>query len=61
MAECKHELKDLVGMADGIHCTKCGAVFVELPLNKPESKPEPAEKPAVKEAPKKKGAKNARK
>lgn len=27
MADCKHELKDLVGMADGIHCKACGAVF----------------------------------
>lgn len=28
---CKHELKDLVGMADGIHCLKCGAVLNEMP------------------------------
>ena len=31
MADCKHELKDLVGMADGIHCLKCGAVLNEIP------------------------------
>lgn len=29
--ECKHELENLVGMADGIHCLKCGAVLNEMP------------------------------
>lgn len=29
--ECKHELKDLVGMADGIHCKACGAILDKLP------------------------------
>ena len=55
MADCKHELKDLVGMADGIHCKACGAVFKTLP----SAKPEPEAKPAP--APKKGGKKNARK
>jgi len=48
--ECKHELKHLVGMADGIHCKACGAILKELPAA--ESK---------KAEPKKEGKKNARK
>ena len=35
MAECKHDLKDLVGMADGIHCKACGAIRKELPAAEP--------------------------
>lgn len=46
MAECKHELKHLVGMADGIHCKACGAVLKSLPA-------------AEKKEPKKGGKKNA--
>ena len=49
MADCKHELKDLVGMADGIHCKACGAVFRKMEDVQPA-----AEKPA-----KKKEKKNA--
>lgn len=49
MAECKHELKDLVGMADGIHCKACGAIFKTIEEAQ-EKKPE-----------KKEGKKNARK
>lgn len=48
MAECKHELKDLVGMADGIHCKACGAVFRTV-------------EEARAEKPKKEGKKNAHK
>lgn len=48
--ECKHELKHLVGMADGIHCKACGAILKELPAA--ESK---------KAEPKKEAKKNARK
>ena len=29
--ECKHELENLVGIADGIYCRKCGAILKELP------------------------------
>ncbi|MBR2560064.1 MAG: hypothetical protein IKE37_06520 [Firmicutes bacterium] len=50
MADCKHELKDLVGMADGIHCMKCGAILKEVPAAEPK-----------KAEPKKEGKKNARK
>ena len=50
MADCKHELKDLVGMADGIHCMKCGAILKEAPVAEPK-----------KAEPKKEGKKNARK
>ena len=31
MAECKHELKYLVGMADGIYCRNCGKILSEMP------------------------------
>lgn len=48
--ECKHELKHLVGMADGIHCKACGAILKELPPAEPK-----------KGEPKKEGKKNARK
>lgn len=51
--ECKHELKDLVGMADGIHCKACGAILDKLPA---AEKAEPK-----KPAPKKGGKTNARK
>lgn len=51
MADCKHELKNLVGMADGIHCKACGAILKELPAAEPK-KAEPK---------KKEGKKNARK
>ena len=50
MAECKHELKDLVGMADGIHCKACGVILKEVPAVEPK-----------KAEPKKEGKKNARK
>ena len=53
MAECKHELKDLVGMADGIHCMKCGAIL-EMPAAN-------VLKTVEKTTPKKEGKKNARK
>ena len=56
MAECTHELKDLVGMADGIHCTACGKIFPKMPAAVEEEK-----KPAPKAAPKKGGKTNARK
>ena len=64
MPECKHELKDLVGMADGIHCRACGKIFPTMPAPaEAEKKPAPAEaekKPAPKAAPKKGGKTNAR-
>lgn len=55
MAECKHELKYLVGMADGIHCKACGAVLKEIPQ---AGDNKPAQKAAT---PKKGGRTNARK
>lgn len=47
---CKHELKDLMGTADGIVCRKCGAKFASMDeINpKPAAEPEPAEEPAEK-------------
>jgi hypothetical protein len=38
MSECKHELKHLVGMADGIHCKACGAVLKAQPAAEPMKK-----------------------
>jgi hypothetical protein len=54
MAECKHDLKDLVGMADGIHCLKCGAILEKAPAAN-------VLKTVEKATPKKEGKKNARK
>lgn len=56
MNNCKHELKDLVGMADGIHCKACGAILDKLPEKPAAEKAEPK-----KLAPKKGGKTNARK
>lgn len=50
---CKHEIKDLMGTADGIVCRKCGATFASFdelnastePVAEPEAPAEPAEKP----------------
>lgn len=47
--ECKHELKHLVGMADGIHCKACGAVLKALPAAEPK-KAEPKKKGGKKNA-----------
>ncbi len=53
MAECKHELKYLVGMFDGIHCRNCGKILPGMPAAE--------KKPASKVEPKKGGKANARK
>lgn len=53
MAECKHELKYLVGMADGIYCRNCGKILPGMPA---AEKAEPK-----KPAPKKGGKTSARK
>lgn len=55
MAECKHELKYLIGKADGIHCMACGAVLDAVPETAAEKKP------VAKAAPRKGGKTNARK
>ena len=60
MADCKHELKYLVGMADGIHCTNCGAVLKDIPLANIIKPVVDTTKPAeTAEKPKKGGRKNA--
>ena len=49
--DCKHELKMLVGMADGIHCTGCGRIFKtleEIPTE--DYTPEPKKKRRKKDA-----------
>ena len=51
--ECKHEVKYLVGMADGIHCRNCGKILPGMPA---AEKAEPK-----KPAPKKGGKTSARK
>lgn len=49
---CNHKIEYLVGMADGIHCTKCGAVLDHIPT--PEKAEAPDKKAPVKKAPAKK-------
>lgn len=63
MAECKHELKYLVGMANGIHCRNCGKILPGMPaVEKAEPKKPAAEKAEPKKpAPKKGGKTSARK
>ena len=55
--KCKHELKYLIGRANGIHCTACGAVLDAVP----ETAVAAEKKPAAKVEPKKGGKANARK
>lgn len=63
MAECNHELKFLVGMADGIHCRACGKILPKMPAAEKVEAQEPvAEKAEPKKpAPKKGGKTSARK
>lgn len=51
---CRHEIRDLMGTADGIVCRKCGATFASFdelnaastePVAEPKAPAEPAEKP----------------
>lgn len=44
MAECKHELKYLVGMADGIHCRNCGKILPGMPAAEKAEPKKPAPK-----------------
>lgn len=44
--DCKHELKDLMGTADGIVCRKCGRVFADYKEVLAADQPA-AEKPAT--------------
>ncbi len=34
---CKHELKDLMGVAGGVICLKCGMRFNHIPIPKQET------------------------
>lgn len=52
--DCKHELGDLMGVADGIVCTKCGKRFDHIPTQT-EAPAEEKKAPAKRTA--KKGAK----
>lgn len=56
MSQCEHPIEALVGMADGVHCTKCGAVFKAVPV-KIEAAIEEQPEAAAEEKPKKKGGK----
>lgn len=58
MEPCKHELKDLVGRADGIHCRACGMIFKSIPKAGEAGEDEKAAAAPVKL---KKGGRNARK
>ncbi len=58
---CKHELKDLMGVAGGVICRKCGEFFDHIPKQEPTKAPEVKAEEPVEEKPKrtraKKGAK----
>ena len=41
---CKHELKDLVGLADGIKCRSCGKMFADFKEVEKDRKEKPAKK-----------------
>lgn len=56
--DCKHELKDLVGVADGVYCKKCGQMFDHIPKQEVEKEPEPTK---IAEPVKKSGRKPAAK
>lgn len=51
---CKHETEYLMGVADGVICTKCGQHFDHIPKQDAQ---EPAKKTTARKAPAKKGAK----
>ena len=54
--DCKHKLEDLMGVADGVICTRCGKHFDHIPKQEEPAKIEEPVKKARK-APAKKGAK----
>lgn len=56
---CEHPITALVGMADGVHCTKCGAVFKAVPVKIVATIEEQQPEAAAEEKPKKGGKKNA--
>lgn len=57
---CKHELKDLVGVAGGVICRKCGAKFDHIPKQEPAKVEKPVkEAPKAEEKPKKAPARKA--
>lgn len=37
--DCKHELKDLIGLADGIKCRACGKLFKDFTEIEKDRKP----------------------
>ena len=62
--ECNHELKDLMGVAGGVICRKCGQHFDHIPKQDAPQKAEPEltkvaapVKKTTRKAPAKKGAK----
>lgn len=57
--DCKHELQHLVGMADGVHCTACGAVLQMLPVAEAKAQKKAVPKKTAPKAAPKKGGKNA--
>lgn len=57
--DCKHDISQLIGTADGIRCKRCGQLFKTMPTQKievPAAEPTP-EKTAEKKTAPKKGAK----
>ena len=58
--DCKHELKDLMGVEGGVICRKCGQFFDHIPKQEKEPAPTKVAAPVKKttrKAPAKKGAK----
>lgn len=55
---CEHPIEALVGMADGVHCQKCGAVLKAVPV-KIKAAIEEQPEAAAEEKPKKGGKKDA--
>lgn len=50
---CKHEIRDLMGTADGIVCRKCGKLFADMDAVNADRDPAPEAPAAEPEAPKK--------
>lgn len=42
--DCKHELQDLIGLAEGIKCRKCGKLFKDFNELEKDRKPKKKKK-----------------
>ena len=55
--DCKHRLEDLMGVENGVICTRCGKHFDHIPKQDEPTKVEAPVKKTTRKAPAKKGAK----